>query len=165
MNRVLLGQRTLTSALKKIETMTGSQARKSSTEIRFTSLIVRIALAAAFLSAVADRFGLWGPPGSQGVSWGNVANYESFVAALNWFAPQSLIPALGWGATIAEIVIAIGLICGWKLRWFALAAGLLLTVFASTMLSAFGPKLPLDYSVFSAAGAAFLLSSVAAAND
>ena len=118
---------------------------------------VRLALAAAFLSAVADRFGLWGKPGDEGVAWGSVEQYEAYVALLNWFVPKSLIPALGWLATAAEIVIAVGLLIGWRLRWFALAAAVLLTLFATAMTAAFGPKPPLDYSVWSAAGAAFLL--------
>ena len=121
------------------------------------SWFARVALAAAFLSAVADRFGLWGGPGTEGVAWGNLANYEAYVAQLNWFAPAAVIPALGWAATVCEVVVAVGLLVGWRLRWFALAAGVLLTLFGATMLAAFGPKPPLDYSVFSAAGAAFLL--------
>ncbi len=125
------------------------------------SWFVRFALAAAFLSAVADRFGLWGAPGSEGVAWGNVANYEAYVAQLNWFLPGSLVPVAGWAATIAEVTIAIGLLAGWQLRWFALAAAALLTLFASTMFVAFGPKPPLDYSVLSAVGAALLLFVVA----
>lgn len=40
----------------------------------------RIALAAAFLSAVADRFGLWGPPGATGVAWGDLKNFNDYVA-------------------------------------------------------------------------------------
>ena len=68
---------------------------------------VRLALAAAFLSAVADRFGLWGKPGDEGVAWGSVEQYEAYVALLNWFVPKSLIPALGWLATAAEVVIAV----------------------------------------------------------
>jgi uncharacterized membrane protein YphA (DoxX/SURF4 family) len=121
---------------------------------------VRLALAAAFLSAVADRFGIWGPPGAEGVAWGSVPKYEEYVALLNWFLPPSLISPVGWAATIAEVVLAIGLIAGWRLRWFALAAGLLLTTFAVAMFGALGPKPPLDYSVLSAAGAAFLLAAV-----
>jgi uncharacterized membrane protein YphA (DoxX/SURF4 family) len=121
---------------------------------------VRLALAAAFLSAVADRFGVWGPPGSEGVAWGSVPKYEEYVALLNWFLPQPLIPPVGWAATIAEVLIAIGLIVGWQLRWFALAAGILLTIFALAMFVALGPKPPLDYSVPSAASAAFLLAAV-----
>lgn len=130
-------------------------------KVYWASWIVRIALASAFLSAVADRLGLWGAPGSAGVTWGDVAHYEAYVAQLNWFLPSVLISPVGWIATLAELAIAVGLLIGWKLRWFALAAAVLLAVFASTMCVAFGPKGPLDYSVLSAAGAALLLFAVA----
>ncbi len=119
--------------------------------------IVRIALAAAFISAVADRFGLWGPPGSAGVSWGNLERFNAYVATLNWFLPASLIPVVGWTATIAEVALATALIVGWQLRWAALFSAVLLLLFGLTMAIAVGPKAPLDYSVFSAATAAFLL--------
>ncbi len=126
----------------------------------WAGLFVRIALAAAFLFAVADRFGFWGAPGTRGVAWGNIENYDEYVGVLIWYAPATFIPVLGWIATIAEISIAVGLIVGWQLRWFALAAGLLLSTFACAMFAALGPKSPLDYSVFSAAGAAFLLFAI-----
>ena len=125
--------------------------------------VVRLALAACFLSAVADRFGLWGPPGTEGVAWGNLENYEAYVGLLNGFLPPAMISPVGWAATVAEVVVALGLLVGWKLEWFALAAGLLLTTFATAMAFALGPKPPLDYSVISAAGAAYLLAAVAAA--
>lgn len=131
-------------------------------KVYVASWLVRIALAAAFLSAVADRLGFWGAQGSPGVAWGDIANYEAYVAQLNWFLPSALISLVGWCATLAEIVIAVGLLIGWRLRWFALAAAILLTVFATTMCLAFGPKGPLDYSVLSAAGAALLLFAVSA---
>ncbi len=35
-----------------------------------TRWFLRIALAAGFLSAAADRVGLWGAPGTPGVAWG-----------------------------------------------------------------------------------------------
>lgn len=127
---------------------------------RAATYFVRFALAAAFLSAVADRFGFWGAPGTEGVAWGDLENYESYVALLNWFAPESMTPALGWTATIAEVAIAVGLLIGWKLRWFALAAGVLLTAFAAAMCVTLGPKPPLDYSVLSAASAAYLLFAI-----
>ena len=121
---------------------------------------VRVALSAAFLSAVADRFGLWGPPGTEGVAWGSIEQYESYVGLLNWFVPAALFSPLGWVATMSEVLIAIGLLVGWQLRWFALAAGVLLALFATSMVLALGLKPPLDYSVFSAASAAFLLYAV-----
>jgi uncharacterized membrane protein YphA (DoxX/SURF4 family) len=122
--------------------------------------MVRAALAAAFLSAVADRFGLWGPPGTPGVSWGSVPKYEEYVAQLNWFLPAGLVSVAGWAATACEVILAIGLLIGWRLRQVAAAAGLLLTTFAVSMAAALGPKSPLDYSVPSAAAAAFLLAAV-----
>jgi uncharacterized membrane protein YphA (DoxX/SURF4 family) len=128
--------------------------------LKIATWLVRVALAAAFLSAVADRFGLWGPPGTEGVAWGSIEQYEAYVGLLNWFLPATLISPVGWIATGMEIAFAIGLLVGWQLRWFALATAVLLTLFAATMVLALGLKPPLDYSVFSAASAAFLLYAV-----
>src|SRR6478609_8284990 len=64
--------------------------------------VVRLALAASFLSAVADRLGLWGPPGAAGVAWGSVPKYEEYVAQLNSFLPAGLVPVVGWAATACE---------------------------------------------------------------
>jgi len=121
---------------------------------------LRLGLAAGFLSAVADRFGLWGPPGAPGVAWGEWSAFVSYVATLNWFAPGLLIPALAWAATVAEVLLALGLLIGWRLRWVALASGLLLLSFAVTMTIAHGVKSPLDSSVFAAAAGAFLLAAM-----
>ena len=60
---------------------------------------------------------------------------------------------------MAEVILAIGLLIGWQLRWFALTAGLLLLFFAITMTLALGVEAPLDFSVFAAAGGAFLLAA------
>src|SRR5437899_12739196 len=35
-------------------------------------------LGASFLSAVADRFGLWGPHGAKNVSWGDFAHFVEY---------------------------------------------------------------------------------------
>lgn len=119
-----------------------------------------IVLAVSFLSAVADRFGLWGPPGSANVAWGNWSNFLDYVAVLNSYAPAVLIPALGWIATVAEVVIAIGLLVGWKLREFATAAGLLLLLFALVMTFSNSIKTAFDASVYTASAGAFLLAVV-----
>jgi len=68
------------------------------------AISLRIALALAFLSAVADRFGLWGKPGSPGVGWGNMTQFNAYVAKLNWFLPAVVIPLTSWAATAAEIL-------------------------------------------------------------
>lgn len=123
-------------------------------------IMLRLSLAASFLSAVADRFGLWGPPGAPAVAWGSWEGFVEYVALLNGFAPQPLIPALAWAATVLETMLAVALLMGWKLRLAALASGILLFGFALAMAIAIGVKAPLDYSVFSAAGGAFLLAAV-----
>jgi uncharacterized membrane protein YphA (DoxX/SURF4 family) len=128
--------------------------------LQAASWAARIALSTAFLSAVADRFGFWGAPGTPGVTWGNVEQYNAYVATLNWFVPASLIGLAGWSATIAEIVLGITLLVGWQLRWSALLSAGLLLVFGLTMTMALGVKAPLSYSVFSAASAAFLLFAI-----
>ncbi len=121
---------------------------------------LRLTLAAGFLSAVADRFGLWGPPGASNVAWGDWQSFVEYVAILNWFAPEPVIPALAWAATLAELLVALGLLIGWQLRWVALAGGLLLLSFAVTMTMALGIKAPLDFSVFGVAAGAFLLAVI-----
>jgi uncharacterized membrane protein YphA (DoxX/SURF4 family) len=121
---------------------------------------LRISLAIAFLSAVADRLGLWGPPGTANVDWGDLAHFNTYVAQLNWFLPAPVIPMVGWAATIAEVLLGLGLLIGWRLRWVALASALLLFLFAATMVIGLGLKAPLNYSVFTGASAALLLFAV-----
>ena len=133
----------------------------STTVVGAAQWFLRIALAAGFLSAVADRFGLWGPAGAATVAWGAWQPFVDYVAKLNWFVPTASIPILAWVSTVAEVVIGIGLLVGWQLRWFAVAAGILLLSFAITMTLALGVKAPLDFSVFAAAGGAFLLAASA----
>jgi len=120
-------------------------------------LLVRFALAAGFLSAVADRFGFWGAPGEGNVAWGSWSNFLDYTALLNPLAPERFVPVLGGVATLLEIVLAIGLIIGKRTKIFALGSAVLLLVFALSMTFTLGIKSPLDYSVFSASGAALLL--------
>src|SRR5438045_9650695 len=75
---------------------------------RLGILYVRIALGSAFLSPVADRFGLWG----KHASWGNFANFTRYVAQVNSFMPAFTIPFLAWTATAAETPLGIQLILG-----------------------------------------------------
>ena len=89
-------------------------------------LFLRFAIAIGFLSAVADRLGLW----SKEVSvWGNWDNFLSYTQLINPWVPNSLIPSLGLVATILEIIFAIFLIIGFKTELFAKLSGILLLVF------------------------------------
>jgi uncharacterized membrane protein YphA (DoxX/SURF4 family) len=126
---------------------------------KFSSIFLRLALGIAFLSAVADRFGLWGVYGHPNVAWGNFARFVDYTANLNWFLPAALIPALAIVATAVEILLGLLLVLGWKTRIAALLSGVLLIIFALTMMVALGVKAPLDASVFSAAAGALLLAT------
>jgi uncharacterized membrane protein YphA (DoxX/SURF4 family) len=126
-----------------------------------SSVFLRLALGISFLSAVADRFGLWGVYGERNVAWGNYVRFVAYTAKLNWFLPPTIIPLLAIISTAAEILFGLLLVLGWKTRAIALLSGVLLTSFALTMTLALGVKAPLDLSVFSAAGGALVLATSA----
>jgi uncharacterized membrane protein YphA (DoxX/SURF4 family) len=126
-----------------------------------SSVLLRFALGCSFLSAVADRFGLWGAFGEPHVAWGTFDRFIAYTGKLNWFLPKAAVPTLAIVATCAETLLGILLVVGWQTRSTALLSGVLLLLFAVTMTGALGIKAPLDASVFSAAGGAFLLASCA----
>ena len=102
---------------------------------------MRMALAAGFLSAVADRFGLWGPIGTPGVSWGGFAKFLDYTATILPYLSTTLVAVAGWAATVVEFVLGVALLAGVRVR-----------------LTALGPEAPLSYSVWTAAAGAFLLA-------
>lgn len=119
-------------------------------------LYLRFALAAAYLSSVASRFGLWG----EGMGWENFENFLNYTAKLNPFVPQPYISYLGWTATVAETAIAVLLIIGFRLKETATLSGIMLILFAFGMTIGFNVKEPLDYSVYTASAASFLLAAL-----
>ncbi|MCD9577297.1 DoxX family membrane protein [Flavobacterium soyae] len=123
-------------------------------------LILRIVLAITMLSAVADRFGLWGAPGSNGVAWGNWENFVVYTQTLNSFANKATAEILGSIATFFEILLSLLLIFGFKTRIAALGTALLLFLFAFSMAVSVSVKAPLDYSVWTSAAAALLLANI-----
>ena len=143
----------LSTASEALQTNEGKGARTTPWE-RLGILYVRIALGSAFLSPVADRFGLWG----KYASWGNFANFTRYVAQVNSFMPAFTILFLAWAATAAETTLGILLILGIWPRWVALGSAILLFLFGAAMAVSFGVKRPLHYSVFSASAGALLLS-------
>lgn len=126
---------------------------------RFALWFVRLALAASFLSAVADRFGLWGAVGTGEVAWGSFPPFVDFTQLLLWFLPEPLVLPFAWTATILEVFLAIGLIIGFQLRYIAFASSLLLFIFALCMTFGTGPEGPLSFSVWTASAAALLLAT------
>jgi uncharacterized membrane protein YphA (DoxX/SURF4 family) len=131
----------------------------SSRAADYSTVFLRLALGISFLSAVADRFGLWGAYGQPNVAWGDFSRFVNYTGQLNWFAPTALLPALAWAATFAEILLGLALVWGLFTRVAALLSGVMLLLFALTMTFALGLKAPLDFSVFSASAGAFLLAA------
>jgi len=129
--------------------------------LQVAKMCLQISLSAGFLSAIADRFGLYGPPGAAGVSWGDWAHFLQFVAYLNSFMPKALIPTIGAVETVIEFTLAVGLLVGVYQRMIAWASAALLMSFALTMSIALGIRVPLGYGVFTAVGGALLLGAVA----
>jgi uncharacterized membrane protein YphA (DoxX/SURF4 family) len=124
-------------------------------------VFLRLAVGITFLSSVADRFGLWGPPGARGVSWGNFAHFAAFTRELNWFLPTSAVSLVAWLDTIVETIVGVTLITGVLLRASAMVAGVLLLLYALTMTFALGAEAPLNYSVWSASAGAFAIALLA----
>ena len=124
--------------------------------LSWAALFARVALGAAFLSGIADRFGLYR---GRNVGYGDFAGFVRYTAKVNSFMPPSTIPFLAWSATIAEFFFGIALILGIRRVWVALGSAGLLILFGSAMAISFGIKSPLDYSVFSASSAALLVAA------
>jgi uncharacterized membrane protein YphA (DoxX/SURF4 family) len=124
----------------------------------YATLATRVALGLTFLYSVADRFGVLGPPGTPNVSWGTFSKFAAFVGVLNWFLPRSLTPVVAWVDTALEVFIGLALLLGFWLRPVAVASGLLLLAFATTMSIALGIGAAFAASVFTASAASFLLA-------
>jgi len=123
-------------------------------------LILRIILAITMLSAVADRFGIWGAPGSNGVAWGTWENFVLYTQTLNPYANKATAEVLGSIATFLEVVLSLLLLLGFKTRIAALGTALLLFFFGFAMAVSVSVKAPFDYSVWTSAAAALLLANI-----
>jgi thiosulfate dehydrogenase (quinone) large subunit len=131
-------------------------------ENKIIEWFLRIALSAGFLSAVADRFGLWSKELS---AWGNWASFIKYTQSLNPYLSESIITVLGYSATALEIIFGILLLINFKTNTVAKASGILLLLFALSMTFSKSIKVPLDYSVFTASACAFALSILVKSNQ
>ena len=131
---------------------------KDSQFASYASLLLRMGLGFGFLSAVADRLGLWGAFGQPNVEWGNFSRFLEYTHTLNWYLPAGMIPTLGVIATGAELLFGLLLVVGWHTRAAAMLSGLLLLAFGMAMTLALGIKAPLNFAVLTGIGGAFLLA-------
>jgi putative oxidoreductase len=127
--------------------------------VRYAIWIARLAFGITLLSAVADRFGLWGPPGAPYVAWGDWAHFVQYCGVLNSYAPAVLIPVLAWISTGLEIAFGIAFLVGFQLEYVAYGSAILFGLFAFGMTWGTGIKSPLDASVFTDAAGALLFGA------
>jgi len=120
----------------------------------YLTVFLRLALAASYLSSVTSRIGLWGSE----TGWGNYANFLAYTAKVNPFLPSSAIPTIGWIVDVAEVVFAVLLIVGFRIRETAILSGVMLFLFAFGMNLGVGVISTLDHSVYTASAASFLLA-------
>ncbi|MBB5330326.1 DoxX family protein [Tunturiibacter gelidoferens] len=125
----------------------------------YASLLLRIGLGVGFLSAVADRLGLWGAFGQPNVEWGTFSRFLEYTHTLNWYLPDAMILPLGIIASGAEILLGFLLLVGWRTRVTALLSALLMLVFGAAMTLALGVKAPLNFAVLTGIGGSLLLST------
>ena len=129
-------------------------------DLRYATLLLRIAIGVGLLSAVADRFGLWGAPGQPSVAWGTFGRFLAYAAVLNPWCPTVLLPTLGWLVTITELGLGIAALANFRLRLTALLTALLTTTFAIAMTWTLGVHAHLNYSVFTFSAGSYLMSAV-----
>ena len=122
---------------------------------KIIKIFLRLAIGFGFLSAVADRFGLWPAEVS---AWGNWESFLEYTELINPLLPDLLAPAFGAIATGAEILFGISLIIGFKTELVAKLSGILMLIFALAIAFSTGIKGVFDYSVFAASAGAFGLS-------
>ncbi|WP_165836385.1 DoxX family protein [Taibaiella soli] len=121
-------------------------------------LLLRWALGITFLTPVFDRLGILGAPGTGNIEWGNWENFINYTSTLMPIFSRSVTNIMGGIATVSELLIGICLIVGFKTRYAALGASLITLTFIVFMTLSVGIQKPINYGVFTASAAGFLLS-------
>ncbi|WP_157106187.1 hypothetical protein [Nocardia sienata] len=119
--------------------------------------VLAVLLGLELVAAVADRFGLVGPTGAPGVSWGSWSEFVMNTQALLPWWPRPAIPAAL--ATALEAGLGAALIAGPGWRWCGKAVAGLFAVYTLAMLTSGATGDILRYSMAVHIGAALLVSS------
>jgi len=120
-------------------------------------LFTRIALGLGFLLPVFDRLGFMGAPDSGQVAWGDWSHFVDYTHSLMPFTNLYIANIAALGATIAECVLGVCLIVGYKVKWMGLGAAIITMTFAVFMMATSGIGAPFKYPVFVFTGAGLLL--------
>ncbi|MFI5137462.1 MAG: TQO small subunit DoxD [Sphingobacteriales bacterium] len=126
----------------------------------FPTLYLRLAIGAAYLWEVADRFGILGANGKPHVGWGDWTHFVAYARQVMSFLPAGVIPVMATLATIGEATFGLLIMTGLFTRIAAIGSGILSFCFACAMAISFGIDSPLGYSVFTLSAASFVLASL-----
>jgi uncharacterized membrane protein YphA (DoxX/SURF4 family) len=111
-------------------------------------VLLRTLLAITYLWVVADRLSILGPIGNAGVVWGNFENFLDYTATLNPWFPRGFSDVLGYLATIMEVILAIMLLLGFRLKEACLLSISLLIVFTFSMAFSLGLNAAFEFIMF-----------------
>ena len=128
--------------------------------LRWLATTVRVLVGIAFLGSVADRFGLLGPAGAPGVSWGDFDHFIAYTRSVNAFVPTGWASTLAVLATGAETILGTLLVVGFRPRHVATGAALVLLVFGLAMTFSLGAGAQFDYAVAVLAAGAWALTTI-----
>ena len=126
----------------------------------FAQLFLRLALGIGFILPVMDRFGWLGAPGSPTVGWGNWQVFLDYTNSLMPFLNRPLANVMAIIATAGELIFAILLIIGYKIKLAATGSFLLTLMFALSMLIFANYRAPFNYSVFVVSASSLLLATI-----
>jgi len=126
----------------------------------FAQLFLRLALGIGFILPVMDRFGWLGAPGSPTVGWGNWSVFLDYTNTLMPFLARPAANIMAVLATAGELIFAVLLIIGYKIKWAAIGSFLLTLAFALSMLIFANYRAPFNYSVFVVSASSLLLSTL-----
>lgn len=129
-------------------------------KIAYAQLYLRIALGVTFWVPGLDRLGCWGPYGKSYVSWGDWSHFSAYAHQVMSFLPDKLIDVFAVLATVGELGFGFLLLTGWFTRLAAIGSGVLTLCFCISMAISFGITSPINYSVFTASAASFLLAVI-----
>jgi len=126
----------------------------------FAQLFLRLALGIGFILPVMDRFGWLGTPGPPTVSWGNWSVFLDYTNTLMPFLTRPVTNVMAIIATAGELVFAILLIVGYKIKLAAIGSFLLTLAFALSMFVFANYRAPFNYSVFVVSASSLLLATL-----
>jgi uncharacterized membrane protein YphA (DoxX/SURF4 family) len=126
----------------------------------FAQLFLRLVLGIGFILPVMDRFGWLGAPGSPTVGWGNWSVFLDYTNSLMPFLARPVANVMAVLATAGELIFAVLLIVGYKIKLAAIGSFLLTLAFALSMLIFANYRAPFNYSVFVVSASSLLLATL-----